>query len=244
MGVLRALARNRIPIQAIVGVSAGAVIAAYYAAVGLGLEELVADAERFRGRHLLAYGLNVHMGHRLEHGFVSAYGIIPARLQQLDAARFDRLYHRIEQLGIVCHDRVSRSPRYFCTGADHGVRLSEAVRASAAIPALFPALEVRCDGEALRLTDGGVSDPIPIAFAKGPAIGATHVIVSDCRWIGRCPAPQSNTVWIRPRMRAIGTLWSPVSSLVSAVRDGELAVTDSIINEITGWLPDRDGRGP
>ena len=48
VGVLRQLIRHGIPIDVIVGVSAGAVIAAYYAAVGLDLDELVADAERFR----------------------------------------------------------------------------------------------------------------------------------------------------------------------------------------------------
>src|SRR5204863_5147182 len=61
VGVLRQLVRQGVRIDAIVGVSAGAVIAAYYAAVGLDLDELIADAARFRGRHLLTYSLNVHL---------------------------------------------------------------------------------------------------------------------------------------------------------------------------------------
>ena len=39
----------------------------------------------------------------------------------------------------------------------------------------------------LKLTDGGISDSVPLAFAQSSAIGATHVIVSDCRWVGTDP---------------------------------------------------------
>lgn len=66
VGVLRQLIQHEIPIHVIVGVSAGAVIAAYYAAVGLEIDELIGDAAAFRGRHLLAHSLNVHLRHRLE----------------------------------------------------------------------------------------------------------------------------------------------------------------------------------
>ena len=63
VGVLRELTSRGIRIDAIVGVSAGAVIAAYYAAVGLGVDELLGDAERFRGRHLITYSVNVQLGY-------------------------------------------------------------------------------------------------------------------------------------------------------------------------------------
>src|SRR2546423_5187548 len=66
VGVLRQLVRHGVRIDAIVGVSAGAVIAAYYAAVGLDLDDLISDAERFRGRHLLTYSVNVQLGYRFE----------------------------------------------------------------------------------------------------------------------------------------------------------------------------------
>src|SRR5262249_39624645 len=86
VGVLRELFRHGIPIDAIVGVSAGAVIAAYYAAVGLGIDDLISDADRFRGRHLLAYSLNVQLGHRFERRLERWCGVIPRRLAQLEAA--------------------------------------------------------------------------------------------------------------------------------------------------------------
>ena len=80
------------------------------------------------------------------------------------------------------------------------------------------------------------SDPVPIAFARGPEIHGTHVIVSDCRWLGRVPATDSRTIWVRPRMAHTGTLWSPRRGLVAAVRTGEAAVTDQVLSRIHGWF--------
>src|SRR5206468_11368117 len=118
------------------------------------------------------------------------------------------------------------------TGSDAGIQLSDAVRASASIPRLFPPVCVRCGTDVLELTDGGVSDSVPLAFARSPAIGATHVIVSDCRWIGRVPRLDATTTWIRPRLVSTGTLWTPLGGLVATVRDGEESVTDRIVNRI------------
>ena len=235
VGVLRALVRHGIPIEAIVGVSAGAVIAAYYAAVGLDLDELIADAGRFRGRHLLAHSLNVHLDYRLDVTLRPWCGIIPDRLQQLETASFDRLHHGVQRLGIACHDVTAGRPRYFWTGSDQAIGLHDIVRASASIPGLFPAIRVVCDRRECRLTDGGVSDPVPTAFARG-VVGATHVIVSDCRWLGMTPPTDETTAWIRPRMASTGTLWSPRRGLLMAVRNGEAAVTEAVVARIRNWF--------
>jgi NTE family protein len=235
VGVLRRLVAEGVPIDALVGVSAGAVIAAYYAAVGLAVDELVGDADRFRGRHLLMHSVCVHAGARLEARLARWCGVIPERLRQLETASFDRLHHGIRALGIVCHDVRARQPEYFATGDDRGVSLNDAVRASASIPRLFPAIRVECGGAVRELTDGGVSDAVPIAFARGPAIGATHVIVSDSRWIGRVRDGGDDTVWIRPRMRGTGTLWSPHGGLTAAVRSGEAAVTADVVDRVRSW---------
>jgi NTE family protein len=236
VGVLRELVRQGVPIHAIVGVSAGAIVAAYYAAVGLEFDALIADAERFRGRHLLAHSLNVQLGYRLDAQLAPFCGVIPERLRQLASASFDRLHHGIARLGIVCHDLTSRRPRYFSTVDDAGVSLAEAVLASASIPRLFPAVSVCCEGRPTRLTDGGVSDAVPLAFARSRQLGATHLIVSDCRWIGRRHEPDATTVWLRPRMPETGTLWSPARGLIAAVRDGAAALTPQALDRISGWF--------
>ena len=236
VGVLRQLIRHRIPIDAVIGVSAGAVIAAYYAAVGLDVEDLIADAERFRGRHLLTYSLNVHLDYRFHQMLAPWCGVIPDRLRQLETASFDHLHHGVQCLGIACHDLSAGLPRYFWTGSDHGVDLHAVVRASASIPHLFPAIPIDCRHGRYRLTDGGVSDPVPLAFSRRPPIGATHVIVSDCRWIGTTPVTDDQTVWIRPRMANTGTLWSPRRGLLEAVRNGEAAVNEEVLACIGRWM--------
>jgi NTE family protein len=182
-GVLRQLVRHGVPLHAIVGVSAGAIVAAYYAAVGLELEEMIQDAETFRGRHLLAHSVAVRGGARLAPSLRRWCGVIPDRLRQLEAATFDRLHHGVHRLGIVCHDLSRGRARYFGTGCDQQVKLSDAVRASASIPHLFPAIPVSSGTEPLRLTDGGVTDPVPVTFAR-VLMGATHIVVSDCCSIG------------------------------------------------------------
>jgi len=235
VGVLRQLMRHGVEIDAIVGVSAGAIVAAYYAAVGLSLDELISDAEMFRGRHLLAYSLNVHFNRRFERTLKPCCGVIPHRLAQLEAATFERLHHGVQQLGIVCHDVRARQPRYFSAAVNRGPSLSDLVRASASIPRLFPPVPVVCNGDEWWLTDGGLSDPVPVAFARD-AIAATHVIVSDCRWLGRAPAATDDTVWIRPRMANTGTLWSPRRGLSTAVDQGEAAVTNEALARIRAWL--------
>jgi predicted acylesterase/phospholipase RssA len=235
VGVLRQLQQHGIPVDALVGVSAGAVIAAYYAAVGLSVDELIDDAARFRGRHLLTHSLNVQSRYRYDTSLKRWCGVIPDRLHQLESASFERLHHGIRHLGIVCHDTDARRARYFSASHNRGPALSDLVRASASIPHLFPTVNVTCQGGRWRLTDGGVSDPVPLAFAR-ELIDATHVIVSDCRWIGRVPAAMPNVLWLRPRMTATGTLWSPRRGLVSAVSEGEAAVTSTALETVERWF--------
>jgi NTE family protein len=237
VGVLRQLVQHGVPIDILVGVSAGAIIGAYYAAVGLTFDELVADAATFRGRHLLAHSLKVHLDNRVGRAMESRSGVIPVRLRQLEAARFDRLHHDVRALGIVCHDLTSARPLYFGSGLDAGPALHEIVKASASIPHLFPPVEVVSGGQSCRLTDGGISDSVPIAFAR--ALGATHLIVSDCRWLGGVRPTDANTVWIRPRMASTGTLWSPRHGLLPAVRSGEAAVDRSALSRIGRWLSEK-----
>jgi predicted acylesterase/phospholipase RssA len=238
IGVLQQLIAHNISIDVIVGSSAGAIVAAYYAAVGLTIDELVRDARHFRGRHLIAHSLNLRLDHHLDRVLGRLSGLIPSRLEQLERATFDRLHHGIRAVGIVCHDLKSGQPRYFATGHDQGVRLSEAVRASAAMPFLFPPAAVRCAGEDLLLTDGGLSDCLPIGFAKRPPLSATHLIVSDCRWFAT-HRPEStehgDVIYVRPRLLATGTLWAPSSTLLDAVRQGAAAITDDVLARIAGW---------
>jgi NTE family protein len=243
IGVLQQLAAHDIPIHVIVGSSAGAIVAAYYASVGLTLDELIGDARSFCGRDLLAYSLNVRLRRRLDRWLTPFCGVIPERLRQLEQASFDRLHHGIEAMGIVCHDLKRGRPSYFATGRDRGVRVRDVVLASASIPLLFPSIRVQSDDESLRLTDGGVSDCLPIAFATRPPLSATHLVVSDCRWLAaHAPGNGDHLVYVRPRLFTTGTLWAPSSTLVAAVRQGAAAVTDEALQRLREWRRSLMGR--
>jgi NTE family protein len=237
VGVLRQLIRRGLPIDVLVGASAGAIVAAYYAAVGLDFADLISDATTFRGRHLLAHSVSIHLDNGLGRLARTRCGVIPKRLAELQHATFDRLHHGVTRLGIVCHDVRTKRPCYFATGLPEMPPLESVVKASASIPHLFPSINVRCGVRDYRLTDGGISDPVPIAFARH--LGATHIVVSDSRWIGRVPATSDDTIWIRPRLASTGTLWSPRRGLRPAVESGEAAVTGGVLARIDRWFAHR-----
>ena len=131
-----------------------------------------------------------------------------------------------------------RAPRAFGSMLRDALRLGDVVRASASIPYLFPPIAVNCSdgGTRLYLTDGGLSDCLPMAFAQRPPLGATHLIVSDCRWFAdlSCPSDE-RMVYVRPRLPSTGTLSAPISTLASAVREGRRAVTTEVLRTIRGW---------
>lgn len=235
LGVLRRLVRAGVPIDVIVGTSAGAVVGAYFAAVGLSIDELIADAPRFRGRHLLFHGMARRAPAAISHLLHPLCGIIPARLRQLDQATFGRLHHGISAFGVVCHDLVTRRPWYFSTAEDYGLPLADAVKASAAVPGVFPPREVVARGQHLQLVDGGLSDGMPCDFARSPGLGATHLIVSDCRANAGPVGADGRTIYIRPALGGMRPLIGGDLSVPQAVLAGEEAITDNLIARALAW---------
>lgn len=238
LGVLRQLLRHDIPIDVLVGVSAGAIIAGFYAGAGLTVDEMIGDAPAFRGRHVVMQGIAARMHASLKPFFQRHCGVIPKRLAQLSDARFERLHHGVQKLGIVCHDLLENRPMYFSSARHHGVSLSAVVKASAAVPAMLPTAVVSIDGQNHRLIDGGLSDSLPVEFARSPEMGATHLIVSDCRVRGRVRSTP-DLVYIQPALEGVGSFRAPATTLMAAVHAGEAAVMDHHIRAIRGWLESR-----
>lgn len=237
LGVLRCLAKLRIPVQVIAGVSAGAIIAAYYAAVGLSAQEMIDLAPDFRGRHIVMHGVTLRAHPSMRPYLRRFCGIIPERLEQLEAASFTSLHHGVTRLGIVCHDIDRKQPRYFATGDSDGVRLADVARASAAIPGVMPAKTMVIGTDVVRLADGGISDSLPVDFARSPFMGATHVIVSDCRYSASPPSVDDDSlIYIRPDLNGIRPLRAPRPALMAAVARGEAAVTPDIVEQLQSWL--------
>ncbi|MEO8481971.1 MAG: patatin-like phospholipase family protein [Acidobacteriota bacterium] len=236
LGVLRRLVQHDIPVEVIVGVSAGAIIASYYAAVGLTADEMISNAPAFRGRHILMHGVTLRVHQSLKPYLRRFCGVIPQRLDQLEAATFTTLHHGIQRLGVVCHDLDRHEPRYFSTTDSHGVRLSDVARASAAIPGVMPPKVMTVAHNVVRLADGGLSDSLPVDFARSRALGATHLIASDCRYSApNPPDAEEGLVYLRPNLDGIKPLRAPRAALMQAVERGEAAVTDAAIDRIRNW---------
>jgi predicted acylesterase/phospholipase RssA len=235
---LKQLLAHGITIDVLVGVSAGAIVAGFYAGVGLDVDELIGDVPAFKGRHVLMHGLTLRAPQAARPLLRKFCGVIPERLRQLDQARFDRLHHGVQSLGIVCHDLVTNRPAYFSTVEHFGVPLGAVVKSSAALPVVIPSRAVVRNGVRVHLVDGGLSDSLPCAFASS-VLGATHLVVSDCRRDAEPSVSGPSLVYIRPDLNGAGILRSPAGTLLEWVTKGEAACTRDVIDTIRGWVARR-----
>lgn len=161
IGVLEGLVAQGFTITEIVGSSAGAIIAAFYAAVGLSLPELRNFGLNLTSRHLLAWAWLRRMPTAILKKYSHRAGVIPGHLERLAAVSGRELHHGVERLGIVCYD-VKRREEVFFHNLQDDFPLEEAARGSAAIPGFFPARRCVIAEREYRLVDGGVINKLPI----------------------------------------------------------------------------------
>ncbi|UCH26673.1 MAG: patatin-like phospholipase family protein [Trueperaceae bacterium] len=151
IGALASLERNGFAPSLIAGTSFGAVIGAMYAS-GRSTCEMKLEANGVRRRdvvpHVLDFGLHraaLFAGHKLESYFER---LVEGR-HFLDLDR---------QLVVVTTDVDSGERVVLREGS-----LARALRASTAIPGIFPPVEI--DGR--RLIDGGIGSPVPVETLSG-----------------------------------------------------------------------------
>ncbi len=161
IGVLEALAERGFQISEIVGSSAGAIIAAFYAAVGLSLPELHEFGLNLTAPHLFTWALLRRMPARVRQRFGFLAGIIPGHLERLGQIPGHELHHGIERFGVVCYDLNQRREVFF-HNQQPDFPLEEAARGSASIPGFFPSRRCRVSGREYRLVDGGVINKLPV----------------------------------------------------------------------------------
>src|SRR5262245_11688007 len=172
LGVLRRLVAEGLRPDAVIGCSAGALIAAFYAGAGIDAEELVDYGTAVTARHLLAYGMVLRRFRKVPSRIRERCDWFSDRLALLDRCGVDQLAFGVRRLGLLTFDTVSRRELFIATGANHhAVTLGDAARGSAAVPLLFPARKIQRDGVRLRLIDGGVSRTLPVTNAFDPPFG-------------------------------------------------------------------------
>ena len=161
IGVLKVLEREGVPIHFLAGTSMGGFIAAAYAA-GFSPADLEAEALRFSNpRHLIGF-LERSIPRR---GLVAKDKLEEYLRRQLGDVTFDRL--RLP-LALVAVDLNSGGKVVLREGP-----LVEAVRATTALPGVFPPVER--DGQ--LLVDGGLLDNLPADVVR--EMGADVVIAVD-----------------------------------------------------------------
>jgi len=164
VGVLRALEENQIPIDAIAGASAGALIGGSYAA-GLSIKQLEEMARRFRWRltaRLSFSRLGLQSNARMEK-FLR---------EHLPVTRFEDL--KIP-FAAIAMDLQKGSAVVFRDEGD----VPFAIRASTCIPAVYTPVR---DASGRWLVDGGLVASLPISYAR--ALDVDFVIASDVNFAG------------------------------------------------------------
>ena len=208
VGVLRALEENDIPIDAIAGASAGALIGGCYA-TGLAIEKLEEMASSFRWRHTSRLSFS-------RMGLQSNAQMEKFLRKHLPVTRFEDL--KIP-LAVMVTDLQKGETIVFRDTGD----LPFAIRASCCVPALYTPVR---DREGRFLIDGGILENLPISRTR--ELGADLVIAVDVNFDGV-------RFFDRPRT-ALGVLMRVFSAVEKIVSNQERDTADLMIAPKVGHI--------
>jgi len=179
IGILKVLDREKIPIHSITGCSMGAVVGGLYAYFGnaLEVERFVDDALKdHKFAHLNLDNLSEDQNDKKDEGFINKFtDFVQDRIAALRAIRevsvidqeeTDRIFSLIPnpkikslklKFSAIATDLLTGEEINFTEG-----NLREVLRASSAIPGIFP--PVKIDGQ--LLVDGSASESVPVSKVK------------------------------------------------------------------------------
>lgn len=159
LGVLEEFEKAGIPIDAIVGCSAGAIVGALYA----DCMDLICIKKVIRNLRKWDV-LDIHLC-KCRYGMVQGYSLETFLLKNLKSRCFEELYIPFYA---VATDLIAGELVTIGSGP-----LIPAIRASAAVPLIFKPIFLY----ERMLVDGGVADPVPVRSAQ--ALGAKIIIAVD-----------------------------------------------------------------
>lgn len=196
VGVLMTLEEAGIHVDIVTGTSVGSIVGAFVAA-GWGCAQISEITKHFNWRGM------ARIAAPWRGGWISFYKLEQFVDAQLNNAQFSDLKL---PFAAVATDLVSGNPVVLNTGS-----VAHAVQASSAVPGIVVPVEV--DGQ--MLSDGGVSDNLPVRTTR--AMGADYVIA--CNILGRYWSKARN-----PYTRGI-------AAIENAIRwaGGGLLLTDCLI---------------
>jgi NTE family protein len=170
MGMLRALAERGITADIVIGSSVGAINAAIYAGRPT-IEEIHLTSEVWRGLttdHIFPRD-RLHGAWRFLERRESVFANTGLRALLERVVRFDRIEDAELPLVVVATRASDGAEQWFTAGP-----AVEAILASAALPAVYPSVEV----EGVHYRDGGIVNNAPISVAL--AAGARRIFLMLC----------------------------------------------------------------
>ncbi len=248
-GVLRRLRAERISFRTILGCSVGAIVAGLYAAAGMEPEEMIDRARRLGPASLFAFAVSRWRLPLLSHAALRHSAPLVEGLARLEAASFSRLRDGITSLGVLSYDLRSRGEVLIHGGpaVEPLLPLAAAVKASAAIPGLFPPLRVRSRDGDLLLVDAGWHTAVPIERAFAHPIGARRVVAVDLGlrtclrqarrsyWEGLQEACGDRLVVLRPALRGFGTMLPRPGDAEALAAAGEDSLQGEALRTVRAW---------
>ncbi len=247
--ILRRLRAARVPIETIVGCSVGAIVAGMHAAAGMDPDEMLEASRRLNPSSLFAFALSRWRIPWLSRSASRRAGAIPGFLSRLESASFDNLHFGVRRLGVLTFDLKAREEVFVLggEGMTAEIRVSDAVKASAAIPFLFPPLRSRAGGRTRFLADAGWFTAVPVERAFAPPLRARRVIAVDLSLLA-CLRQARRSYWtaleeacgdrllvLRPDVRGCGTMISWPDDPARLIDAGESSV-ERALGTITSWL--------
>lgn len=178
IGVLEVLAERGFRINEMVGTSVGALILAFYAAVGMDLDELRRLGLGMTSRHLLSWAWLRRSPEFIRRRYAHRAGTIPESIRILTETSGRKLHHGVERIGVVCYDLLRREEVFF-----HNLQtdfpLADATRGAAAIPGIFPSRKCVVAGRRMQLVDGGVTNRLPANYLFSVPFSPQQILAVD-----------------------------------------------------------------
>lgn len=235
-GVLKVFERNQIPVSAIAGVSAGAIVAAAFAS-GATPDEIARAGCSMRFTDVARWSL-------CRMGFVGSERMEKFLKRLLKVFRFEDMKL---PLGVVATDLATGDPVLFRDTGD----VNLPIRASCSYPGLFQPVKM---GD-LLLVDGAMSMEVPALVTR--KLGATRVISVHLPMQGQAAPPPSNMFQVVNRSFQImqkrmeegwrrmsdivivpevsNVQWDEFTSAQKLVEAGERAA-EKVLPEVQAWI--------
>lgn len=178
VGVLEALVAHGFRVEEIVGSSVGALIAAYYAGVGLSLDEMRTLGLGLSSGHLLAWAAARRAPRFAQGYFRRRAGVVPTYLERLEQTAGRRLHHGVKRIGLLAFDAAAGRDVLFHSEMPD-FPLADAMRGAVAIPFVYPSRTLRYAGRTLRLRDAGGRNRLPLEYLFEAPFAPRQILVSD-----------------------------------------------------------------